>query len=50
LIEVRKAANKSWVLGSEYFKKLITEKTNRAISQKRRGGDRKSVEFRENIK
>ncbi|ORU90367.1 MAG: transposase [Cycloclasticus sp. symbiont of Poecilosclerida sp. M] len=47
--EIREATNKSWVLGNEYFKKLIEDKINRAINPRERGGDRKSKMFKEKI-
>ncbi len=40
--EITEATNKSWVLGSNNFKKLIESSLNRRSSPKPRGGDRKS--------
>jgi putative transposase len=43
------ATNKSWVLGSDYFKDLIEQQLNRQTKQKDKGGDRKSKKYREQI-
>lgn len=43
--EIRSSTNKAWVLGSQYFKDQIAEKLTRAVSPKRRGGDRRSREY-----
>lgn len=40
--EIREASNKSWILGSDYFKEIIKDKINRLINLPRRNGDRKS--------
>ena len=48
LKEIREATNKSWVLGSEYFKGKIADKLDRPIAPKKRGGDRRSEEFKAN--
>ncbi len=40
--EITEATNKSWVLGSSHFKRVIEKKLNRRSSPKPRGGDRKS--------
>ena len=37
---------KSWVFGSDYFKQKISDKINRPIEPKQRGGDRKSGKFK----
>jgi len=47
--EIREATNKSWVLGSEYFKETIENKINRPISPRGRGGDRKSKSYKNEI-
>jgi putative transposase len=47
--EIREATNKSWVLGSDYFKKAIEDKINRPMSPQGRGGDRKSNEYKDVI-
>jgi putative transposase len=39
--EIREATNKSWVLGSDYFKEMIEKKINRPMNPRGRGGDRK---------
>jgi putative transposase len=48
LTEIREAANKAWVLGSDYFKDKIAAQLNRRAEKAPRGGDRKSAEFRKN--
>ena len=45
LDEIRIAANKAWVLGSDYFIDKISEQVNRQTEPKKRGGDRRSEEF-----
>ena len=47
--EIREATNKSWVLGSDYFKEKIEDKINRPMNPRGRGGDRKSKSYKENI-
>ncbi len=47
--EIREATNKSWVLGSEYFKEKIKDKINRPMNQRARGGDRKSKIYKDKI-
>jgi putative transposase len=47
--EIREATNKSWVLGSDYFKEIIEDKINRPMSPQGRGGDRKSKEYKDMI-
>ena len=47
LEEIRDATNKSWALGSSYFKERIEEKLNRRARPLMRGGDRKSVAYRD---
>ena len=46
--EIREATNKSWVLGSEYFKEMIEDKINRPMNPRSRGGDRKSKSYKNN--
>jgi len=38
--EIRESTNKSWVLGSEYFKEKIADKINRPMNPRGRGDDR----------
>ena len=45
--EIRKATNKSWVLGSRYFKEKIENKINRPVKPRMKGGDRKSKAYQE---
>jgi len=47
--EIREATNKSWLLGSEYFKESIADKINRPMNPRDRGGDRKSKSYKSNI-
>ncbi|HRJ53900.1 MAG TPA: transposase [Candidatus Thiothrix moscowensis] len=47
LDQIREATNKSWVLGSEYFKEKIAASINRPVSPATKGGDRKSKSYRE---
>jgi len=47
--EIREATNKSWVLGSDFFKEKIKDKINRPMNPCVKGGDRKSREFLRNI-
>lgn len=47
LAAIREAANKAWVLGDDRFKAQIEAKTGRRPVPLGRGGDRKSVVFRE---
>ncbi|MEE9327826.1 MAG: transposase [Cocleimonas sp.] len=47
LEEIREATNKSWVLGSEYFKEKIEDKINRPMNPRGRGGDRKSKHYKD---
>jgi len=47
--EIREATNKSWVLGSEYFKEKIADKINRPMNPRGRGGDRKSKNYKNSI-
>lgn len=47
--EIRETTNKSWVLGSDYFKEKIENKINRPMNPRKRGGDRKSKDYKNNI-
>lgn len=46
--EIREATNKSWVLGSDYFKEKIKNKINRPMNPRNKGGDRRSKKFKKN--
>jgi len=43
---IREAANKEWVLGSDYFKEKISQKIQRRVTPLPRGGDRKSEKYK----
>jgi len=45
--EIRAATNKAWVLGSEYFKAQIEQKTGRPSQPRKVGGDRRSEGYRQ---
>jgi putative transposase len=47
--EIREATNKSWVLGSDYFKEKIEKNINRPMNPRSRGGDRKSKSYKDKI-
>ena len=47
LAAIREATNKAWALGDDRFKAQIEAKTGRRPVLLGRGGDRKSVAFRE---
>lgn len=47
--EIREATNKSWVLGSDYFKERIEDKLNRPMKPRQKGGDRKSKAYLDSI-
>ena len=47
LVAIREATNKAWALGNEQFKAQIEAETGRRTAPLGRGGDRKSVAFRE---
>ena len=47
--EIREATNKSWVLGSDFFKETIEAKINRPMNRRSKGGDRKSKAFKDKI-
>ena len=49
LNEIREATNKSWVLGSDYFKEMIKKEINRPINPRDKGGDRKSRVYQDKI-
>ena len=44
--QIQYFANKAWVMGSTHFKKQIEEKTGAPSPCTGRGGDRKSVQYR----
>ena len=46
LMEIREATNKAWVLGNDRFKQEIEAMTERQVSPRARGGDRRSEEYR----
>ena len=46
---IREATNKSWVLGSDYFKEKIADKINRPMNPRQKGGDRKSKAYFDGI-
>jgi REP-associated tyrosine transposase len=50
LAEIRESTHKAWVLGSTYFKEKIEQQLNRRTSALGRGGDRKSVKYRQKLK
>ncbi|WGZ94954.1 MAG: transposase [Candidatus Thiothrix putei] len=45
LNEIREATNKSWVLGSDYFKEKIAAELDRPVAPAAKGGDRKSKQY-----
>ena len=45
LSQIRESTNKSWVLGSEKFKRRMEAKLNRRVEPLARGGDRKSENY-----
>ena len=47
--EIREATNKSWVLGSDFFKETIEAKINRPMSPRGKDGDRRSKMFKDKI-
>jgi putative transposase len=47
---IRDATNKSWVLGNDHFRHKIEQQLNRHLSPAAKGGDRKSVRYREQSK
>ena len=47
--EIREATNKSWVLGSTYFKEKIENKLNRPMKPRAKGGDRRSENYKATI-
>ena len=49
LEEIRAATNREWVLGSDYFKDIISDKLERRVRPLPRGGDRRSKRFRKQI-
>jgi putative transposase len=48
LEEIRESTNKSWVLGDEKFRRQVEKVTGRVVAPRKRGGDRKSGQFKEN--
>jgi len=44
--EIREATNKSWVLGSDYFKTMIKDKIDRPMNPREKGGDRRSNKYK----
>ena len=44
--DLREATNKSWVLGSDYFKTMIEGKIDRPMNPKKKGGDRRSKKYK----
>ena len=48
LAQIRESTNKSWVLGTEQFKRSIESQVTRRVAPAARGGDRKSELFRIN--
>jgi len=46
LSEIRHAANKEWILGSEQFKRKIEQKLQRRTTPLPRGGDRRSKRYK----
>jgi len=50
LQEIRDSINKAWVLGDEQFKKQIEVQAGRRASPTPRGGDRKSSNYKQNLK
>lgn len=44
--EISQAVNKAWVLGNDRFMKQIEEQTGQRAQPNKRGGDRKSKEFK----
>jgi putative transposase len=49
LNSIRDATNKSWLLGSDYFKEHIKNEINRPMNPRDKGGDRKSKSYRDKI-
>ncbi len=50
LADIRESTNKAWVLGSNEFKERIKRQLKRPASPRTRGGDRKSLDYRERKK
>ncbi len=46
ITEIREMTNKSWVLGSDYFKQRIQAQIDRPVVPRASGGDRKSAQYR----
>ena len=49
LEEIHDSINKTWVLGSSRFKKQIETQTGRRANPLKKGGDRKSIKFRNQL-
>ena len=47
LDEIRKVTNKAWMLGNDKFRTQIESLTKRQAAPKAKGGDRKSLNYRE---
>jgi len=47
--DIRDATNKAWVLGNDKFREQIEKLTERQASPKSKGGDRKSIKYKENL-
>ena len=47
---IRDATNKSWVLDNDHFRHKIEKQLGRSLSPAAKGGDRKSVQYREQLK
>ncbi|BES70228.1 hypothetical protein RE428_12460 [Marinobacter nanhaiticus D15-8W] len=46
LEEIREATNKAWVLGSDSFKRHFETVSGRSAVASKRGGDRRSKEYK----
>jgi len=46
ITQIQDCTNKEWVLGSTHFKNQIEEKTGAPSQRAGRGGDRKSLQYR----
>jgi len=47
--DIRDATNKAWVLGNDKFREQIEKLTERQLCPKSKGGDRKSIKYKENL-
>lgn len=50
LSEIRESTNKAWVLGSDLFKDKIKQQLDRRVTALKRGGDRKSSQYKQSTK